>query len=186
MIIGKKVLIRAIETDDLPLLVTWRNSPDVYRFFYEYEPLSLITQKAWFDKLVQKNDEKFWLVETLQDKQPIGTVGLIHIDWRNRKAELARVLIIEEHRQHGQGSEVICLLLRYFFDHMNMNRLYCDTFSTNQYAVAFYEKLGFKHEGTFRQHVFKDGQYRDLTYLAMLREDYLSDETQARIAKYLD
>ena len=67
-----------------------------------------------------------------------------------------------------------------------MNRLYCDTFLENENAVAFYKRLGFRQEGVFRQHVFKEGRYRDVVYLAMLREDYRSAETQARIREYLD
>jgi UDP-4-amino-4,6-dideoxy-N-acetyl-beta-L-altrosamine N-acetyltransferase len=184
MIVGKHIQLRAIEYDDLPTLIAWRNDPKVYRYFYEHEPLSLAMQKAWFEKLT-KSDEKFWIVETLEEQQAIGTIGLVHIDWRSRKAELARVLVIEEYRHRGYGSELLCLLLRYCFDHLNMNRLYCDTFAKNQDAVAFYEKFGFKREGILRQHVFKDGCYCDLVYYGMLREEYLSPETQAMIAKYL-
>ena len=120
MIVGRRIQIRAVEYEDLPALVAWRNDPQVYRFFYEHEPLSMIMQKAWFDRLLQKSDEKFWIAEEITGGQAIGTVGLTHIDWRNRKAELSRVLIINEHRQRGLGSELVCLVLRHFFDHLNI------------------------------------------------------------------
>lgn len=186
MIIGKRIQLRAIEYEDLPTLVAWRNNPQIYRFFYEHEPISLIGQRVWFDKLLQRYDEKFWIAETIEGEQAIGTIGLTHIDWRNRRAELSRVLIVDEYRRRGLGSELVCLVLRYFFDHLNMNRIYCDTLAENEYAVDLYRKLEFKQEGVLRQHVFKEGDYRNLVYFAMLREDYLSPETQAKIAKYLD
>lgn len=186
MLVGKRIQIRAVEYEDLPLMVKWRNDPQVYQFFYEHEPLSMIAQKAWFNRLLQKPNERLWITERVEDGQVIGMVGLTHIDWRNRRSELSRVLIIDEYRGRGLGSELICLTLRYFFDHLNMNRLYCDTFLENENAVAFYKRLGFRQEGVFRQHVFKEGRYRDVVYLAMLREDYRSAETQARIREYLD
>jgi RimJ/RimL family protein N-acetyltransferase len=117
----------------------------------------------------------------------IGTVGLVHIDWRNRKAEWGRFLIYpQEYRHGGYGSEVECLILRYFFDHMNMNRLQCEVFAENKSVIALHLKFGFRQEGLFRQYVFKDGRYRSVAYLALLREEYRSEKVQMRISRYLD
>lgn len=186
MIIGKRIQLRAIEYDDLPVLVAWRNNPQIYIYFYEHEPLSLMMQKVWFDKLIQRPDEKLWIIEKIKGKQAIGMLGLRHIDWRNRNAELARVLILDSDRRSNLGSESVCLVMRYFFDHMNMNRLYCDTFAENKNAVLLYQKLGFKKEGVLRQHVFKEGGYSDVICLSILREEYLLTETKAIISKYID
>ena len=168
-------------------MIKWRNDPQVYQYFYEHEPLSLVMQKAWFEKLLQKPGQRLWIVETLETYEAIGTVGLTHIDWRNRKAEYGQLLIYpEKYRHSGYGSEVESLILRHFFDHMNMNRLQGEVLAENQSVMALHKKFGFKQEGLFRQYVFKEGRYRDVVCIAMLREEYLSAETQARIAKYLD
>jgi UDP-4-amino-4,6-dideoxy-N-acetyl-beta-L-altrosamine N-acetyltransferase len=187
VIVGKRVQLRAIEYKDLPLLVKWRNDPEIYQYFYEQEPLSLAMQRAWFEKLLQRSDERLWMIEARASGEAIGTVGLVHIDWRNRKAEWGRFLIYpDEYRHGGYGSEVESLILRYFFDHMNMNRLQCEVFSDNENVVALHKKFGFRQEGLFRDYVFKEGRYRSVAYLALLRSDYLSDAVQARIARYLD
>jgi UDP-4-amino-4,6-dideoxy-N-acetyl-beta-L-altrosamine N-acetyltransferase len=187
VIVGKRVQLRALEREDLPLLVKWRNDPEIYQYFYEQEPLSLVMQQAWFEKLLQKPDERLWMIETREAGQAIGTVGLVHIDWRNRKAEWGRFLIYpDEYRHGGYGSEVESLILRYFFDHMNMNRLQCEVFAENEHVIAMHQKFGFRQEGLFREYVFKGGQYRSVAYLALLRHEYLAPEVQARIARYLD
>jgi UDP-4-amino-4,6-dideoxy-N-acetyl-beta-L-altrosamine N-acetyltransferase len=187
VIVGKRVQLRAIEYDDLPLLVKWRNDPDIYQYFYEQEPLSLAMQRAWFEKLLQRSDERLWLIEARETGEAIGTVGLVHIDWRNRKAEWGRFLIYpDEYRHGGYGSEVESLILRYFFDHMNMNRLQCEVFADNENVVALHTKFGFRQEGLFQEYVYKNGQYCSVAYLALLRSDYLSNAVQARIARYLD
>jgi diamine N-acetyltransferase len=176
MLIGKNLQLRAIEYEDLPTLVAWRNDPDVYQYFFEHEPLSLVMQKAWFEKLLQRPDEKLWIAETIEDHKAIGTAGLTHLDWRSRKAELSRILISPECRKRGLGRELINLALHYVFNHLNLNRLYCQTFADNQAAVNLYERSGFKREGLFRQSVFKEGSYRDVVFMAILREDYLQRE----------
>jgi len=187
LIVGKRIQLRAIELEDLPLMVKWRNDPEVHRHFYEHEPFSLVMQKAWFEQFLKRRDEKLWIIEITGTHEAIGTVGLVHIDWRSRKAEWGRLLIFpEEYRHGGYGSEIESLVLRYFFDHMNMNRLQCEVLAENERAIALYKRFGFKQEGLFRQYVFKEGRYRDVVYLAMLREQYLTPETQAMIAKYLD
>jgi len=187
MIVGKRIQLRAVEYEDLPLIVEWRNDPKVYQYFYEQEPLSLVMQTAWFERSLQKRDERLWMVEAIETHEAIGTVGLVHIDRRSRKAEWGRLLIYpDEYRHGGYGSEIESLILRYFFDHMNMNRLQCELFVENENVIALHKKFGFKQEGLFRQYVFKEGRYRDVVYLALLREEYLSAQTQAMIAKYLD
>jgi UDP-4-amino-4,6-dideoxy-N-acetyl-beta-L-altrosamine N-acetyltransferase len=187
MVVGKRIQLRAIEYEDLPLIVKWRNDPEVYQYFYEHEPLSLVMQRGWFEKYLVRSDEKLWIVEAKDTHEAIGTVGLVHLDWRNRKGEWGRLLIYpDEYRHGGYGSEVESLILRYFFDHMNMNRLQCEVFLENESVWQLHQIFGFKREGLFRQYIFKDGKYRDVVYLAMLREEYLSGETQTRITKYLD
>ncbi|MFD5850870.1 GNAT family N-acetyltransferase [Cytobacillus pseudoceanisediminis] len=37
------------------------------------------------------------------------------------------------------------------------------------------EKSGMKHEGILRQHVMKDGRPVDLTYYAILLEEYIGE-----------
>jgi UDP-4-amino-4,6-dideoxy-N-acetyl-beta-L-altrosamine N-acetyltransferase len=185
MILGKRIRIRGVEHVDLPTLVSWRNDPRVYQYFYEHEPLSMVMQKAWFEKLLTRSDERLWIAELIQDACPVGTIGLSHIDWRSRKAELARVLVSPAYRGNGLGSELVCLVLRYCFEHLNLNRLYLDTLADNRRAVDLYAHLGFTQEGILRQHVFKDGRYRDLAYMAMLREQFHSAEVQDHISSLL-
>lgn len=169
---GKKVRLRAIETEDLPLMVAWRNDPSASVYFYEWEPLSLDMQKGWVETLLQNKDEKLWIIETVRDRKPVGTIGLSHIDWRNRKVELSRVLVVSEERGTGVGREALCMMIRYVFDHLNMNRFYCDTFADNKRAVEFYEKLGFTKEAIYREHIYRNGRYADVAYFSMLASEY--------------
>ncbi|MGA2331875.1 MAG: UDP-4-amino-4,6-dideoxy-N-acetyl-beta-L-altrosamine N-acetyltransferase [Syntrophales bacterium] len=185
MIVGKRIKLRAIEYEDLPLIIKWRNDPDIYQYFYEYEPLSLVSQRKWFENFLQKKDEKLWIIESIADNEAIGTLGLARIDWRNRKAEWGRIFIYpEKYRRKGYGAEAISLLLQYSFDHINLNRLCCDAFANNERVISLYKEFGFKEEGLFRQYIFKNGQYRDVVYLALLKEEYLNHSKEV-IKKYL-
>ena len=176
MLIGKRIRLRAVEEEDLPKIVGWRNKPEIYQYFYEYEPLSKVQQKIWFENFLKNKTEKYFIIETIKGES-IGTVGLTKIDWRNRKCELARFLIGEkEHQGKGYGKEVEALILKYVFDHLNMHKLCCEVFATNQKVISLYESFGFKVEGTLRKHIFKDGDYQDIVIMGMLKEEYLKNK----------
>ena len=83
MIVGKRIHLRAIEYEDLPLIVEWRNDPEIYSYFFEQEPTSLIMQTRWFEKHLSQQNEKLWIIEDTVTHSPIGTVGLVDIDWRS-------------------------------------------------------------------------------------------------------
>lgn len=179
MIVGKRVQLRAIEFEDLRLLAEWRNDQEIYQYFFEHEPLSLVSQKRWFEIFLKNANEKFWIIETIEHREPIGTVAFLHIDWRNQKSELGRFLISPNNlRSSGYGSEVLQLVIRYAFEHMNLSRLYVQLFLDNVHALNFYKKHGFKKEGVLRQHIFNNGRYKNVATMALLREDYFIEQLE--------
>ena len=46
MIRGKKVALRAVEKEDLPYLMEWRNRPEYRQYFREYRELNLSTRRS--------------------------------------------------------------------------------------------------------------------------------------------
>ena len=173
MIIGERLQLRAIEESDLPMLVKWRNDPDVSRHFFNHEPLSLTAQKRWYEAFQQKDDERYWIAEKRDDSAAVGTVALTGLDWRSRKAELGRVLVHPaEHRRQGYCREMCGLALGYAFDHLNLHRVSLEVFADNEPAIALYRELGFVEEGRFREHTFANGAYRDVLFFSLLSGEF--------------
>lgn len=167
MLSGKNIELKLIEKEDLHLVVEWRNS--AYEEFYEY-PLSNSGQDIWFEKHVRSNDFLFIIYERPNNK--IGMVGLSNIDNRNRNAEFGRFVIDEKFRGKGYGKEVLMLILDYAFKHLNLNKVYLDTFEYSTKVINLYKKVGFKQEGIKLQHIYKNGQYNNLVCMSILRSDY--------------
>jgi diamine N-acetyltransferase len=173
MIRGTTVALRAVEHSDLAQIVTWRNHPEVYRYFFECEPTSLAQQERWFEGLLSRSDEKLFMIVSL-DGVSLGTVGLVHIDWRSRKAEWGRFYIGESPRRSSiYGAEAEFLLLDYAFSHLNLNKLYCGTFAFNKSVLSMHKRFGFQVEGTLRRHVFHEGRYEDVVVMGLLRDEFL-------------
>ncbi|GGJ68419.1 hypothetical protein GCM10007111_32730 [Virgibacillus kapii] len=63
--------------------------------------------------------------------------------------------------------------MTYAFLEMNLHRISLRVFSFNHRAVHLYEKLGFKHEGTTRQYLFRNGNWHDLLHKGILQSEFL-------------
>jgi UDP-4-amino-4,6-dideoxy-N-acetyl-beta-L-altrosamine N-acetyltransferase len=172
MLIGKRIKLCAIEESDLEKMVSWRNNYDLYKVFFEFEPLSMATQRKWFEKYLTNPNEKLFIISTLEGC-PIGMVGLANIDLRNRKAEWGRILIGEKkYTKNNYGSEALLLIMEYAFEHLNLNKLYCYTLESNEKATSLYKVMGFKREGILRKHIYKQGDYHNLILFSILKKEY--------------
>jgi RimJ/RimL family protein N-acetyltransferase len=186
MLIGKYIRLRAIEEDDLPLLAAWKSDPEINRFFHEYGPISLRQQRLWYENQLSSSREHTFVVCDLEGR-PLGTAGLVNIDTRSMKAELARVIIGDKTRRGaGIGAQIFALIAQYAFEHLNLNRLYGEVLLSNPSALSYYKKVGCKEEGIARQHVFKNGRYEDVVLLAILREDYYASKADGVIGKIFE
>ena len=173
MLLGTLVRLRPVEEDDLSRLVSWRNKPSVWRWFFNKFPLSHAGQARWFEGLLRTDDKKLFAICTLEDDTAIGTIGLDRIDFANQSAELGNMLIGEEEFQgQGYAAEALQLLLSYSFFHLNMNRVYLYVFADNDRAVRLYERAGFQVEGRLRQAHYAQGIFNDVLLMALLRSEF--------------
>ena len=178
MLVGKKVTLRAYDdSEDAWLAVKWRNDPQTKTFFFEEEPISFYSHLEWIDEVLHNPNIRYYMIQINAGDDykaaTIGTIGLNHIDWRNRTAEFGWFLIGEaKYRSWGYGKEAIFLLLDYAFNHLNLNKIWLQTMILNKAASAVYRKMGFQGEGILREHKFKGGEYIDVYTYGLLRREF--------------
>jgi RimJ/RimL family protein N-acetyltransferase len=176
MIKGKRVVLRAVEEEDLGFCQRLYNDPDVRTVVVGWDfPVSLQNQKQWLDSVGKDKSNARFIVETLE-KQPIGLTGLWDIDWHNRHALTATKLTVSgEIRGKGYGRDAIMAMNAYAFYEVGLHRLWGAILDFNVPSFKSYvERSGWKVEGRLRQHIFRNGYYHDLYYVACLKEDFLA------------
>jgi RimJ/RimL family protein N-acetyltransferase len=102
----------------------------------------------------------------------VGSIGLMAIDWRSRKAEIGIMIGDKRYWNKGYGTEAMRLILQHGFETLNLHRLYLRVFSDNSRAVRAYEKAGFVLEARMRETNFDNGRYRDDLMMSMLRPEW--------------
>ncbi len=83
--------------------------------------------------------------------EAVGYVELGALDPRNRSARIGRVLIAPPARGRGLGAGMMRAALAYAFDVRQVHRAELGVFDVNPRALALYERVGFRREGTRRE-----------------------------------
>ncbi len=170
MIIGKKVILRALEKEDLTNCWKWINDPEIIEGVLIVFPMSKYEEEKWYEKSIGDERNKYFAIEV--DKKHIGNIGLHEIDWINRKAALGIMIGEKDYLNKEYGTDAIKTILKFAFGNLNLNKIHLTVFEYNKGAVRCYEKCGFKKEGAMREDIFRDGRYYNTLFMSILRSEF--------------
>jgi len=175
MIFGKRIRLRGVEKEDLPLFVEWLNDPEVTEGLMFFQPLSYAEEMRWFENLANLPASEHPLAIEIQDGdnwRMIGDCGFHNISQINRSAEVGIFIGDKSLWNKGYGTETMQLLLKYGFESLNLNRISLVVYDDNPRALHAYEKAGFMLEGRLRQAKYKHGRYGDELLMSTLRSEW--------------
>ena len=172
-LVGKKVMLRAMEPEDMELLRETVNDPEIERMVGGWSfPVSKYQQMKWYEQVVGDQRNLRFIVETLDTKETIGMVNLVDIDWKNRSAFHGIKLKREAPKRHGYATDAVITLMEYAFEELQLVRLDGSWVEYNTASISLYKKCGWKIEGTKEKSVFHQGRYYSMYFGGILAEDY--------------
>jgi len=172
-IVGKKVLLRAIESSDLELLHKWANDPEIWYLLGGWHfPGSMAFQIHWFESLQTDQLNQRFAIE-VADHRLIGTANLVNIDWKNNNAFHGMMLGYAKDRGKGYGTDTIMTIMKYAFEELHFERLDSSIIEYNDSSKKFYcEKCGWREEGRLRNWYWRKNRYWDKIVIGITRKDY--------------
>lgn len=160
IICSKLVLLKPLSPKAGTQIKKWDKDPEVSRY----------------REIDRSKDEKFksisFGVYDSKSSGLIGDVGISSIDLRNQHAEIGMAIGDKNYWSKGYGEDLVKTILRYCFIELKLNKVYLDVWEENERAIRCYLKCGFKKDGLFREHVFKDGEYHHKLLMSILREEW--------------
>lgn len=187
MIPGRKVRLRAYKDDDLKHAAAMINNQAVTRFLQFMRPRSLHEEREWLDGVMRNaNPHSFQLAIDSMDGEFLGGVGLMHIDRRNRTAELGISIGRPEDWGRGFGTEAAILMLRHGFEEMNLHRIHLRVYDYNTRGQRSYTRIGFVEEGRLRQAHFRHGTWHDVVLMGILADEFFARHGRSEDGKVLD
>lgn len=187
MISGKKVRLRAFREDDLKNVLAWLNNPAVTRYLSSMRPWSVVEERGWLDRAMRNDDPTAvtYVIESA-DGEYAGSIGLMHIDGRNRRAEVGVVISRPEDWGRGMGTEAMLLMLRHAFEEMNLHRVTLRVYTFNERAQRSYAKIGFVEEGRLREDTYRHGAWHDTVLMGILADEFFARHGRTDDGKVLD
>lgn len=173
IIYGKQVNIRAIEESDLEIFRKAINSPELEeKEMKAYFPISMFEQKKWFyEQLNNTATDQRYSVDV--GSKLVGYTNILNIDYINRSAWFGMKIFEKEMRNKGLGTDINMSIMRYAFSTLNIQRLETNILITNKASIhLFTEKCGWTIEGTRRKASYKNGEYIDVLFLSILKNEY--------------
>lgn len=167
---GQQVRLRAIERSDLPLAVQYLNDGDVLQYFGQPGPLSMENEEDWYERMLHDDRVVNFAIEV--DGRYAGGCGFVGIDHLHRRAELGIFVGDKALWGRGVGSEAMTLLVDYGFDYLNLHRIFLRVFAENERAIRVYQRVGFQHEGRFRDAEWRHGRWHDMLFMSVLESEW--------------
>jgi RimJ/RimL family protein N-acetyltransferase len=171
---GQRLRLRGLEPADAEHFIRWNLDSERARHLdFLWPPVSEAGVRAWVAEQSQKKLEKDayqWMMETAAG-EAAGSIITNNCDPHSGSFSYA-LDVARDHRRQGYASEAITLVLRYYFHELRYQKAAVAVHSDNLASVRLHEKLGFCLEGTLRRMVFSRGQYFDLLWFGMTREEF--------------
>ncbi len=168
------VRLRAIEPEDDALFFRWNMDSERARHLdFVWPPTSREATRDWTERQSRRrldDDEFHWVIES-QDGEPVGSISTHTCNPHNGTFSYG-IDIVTEHRGKGYAGEAILLVLRYYFQELRYQKATINVHADNLASIRLHEKLGFKLEGTLRRMTFSHGQYHDMLWFGMTREEF--------------
>jgi UDP-4-amino-4,6-dideoxy-N-acetyl-beta-L-altrosamine N-acetyltransferase len=162
--------LRLVAPADSARLLAWRNSPQVAAYMYTDHRISQAEHDRWFQSALESDDRRYWIIEA--DAEPVGLANLARIDRAARRCDWAYYLGEPSTRGKGLGARIEYVVLRYAFETLGFNKLWCEVLLENEAVWKLHQSFGFVREALFREHAFKADRFHDVVGLGMLRRDW--------------
>lgn len=165
--------LRKLSEKDVPLMLEWMKDVDISRQFRaDFSHYTEDKVKQFIEQAQDFTSNRHYAIVDEKDEY-LGTISLKEIDLMNRKAEYAIVL-----RRIAIGTSIASdathQILKIAFNELMLNKVYLNVLANNHRANRFYQKFGFKFEGTFRQDIQIENEFYDLNWYSILKESYES------------
>lgn len=172
-IYGQNIMLRAMEPDDMEMLRETANDPNTEFMVGGWSfPISKAEQMKWYERAVLDKNNLRFIIETLDEKQAIGMVNLVNIDWKNRSAFHGIRLGKHSPKGKGYGTDAVMALMRYAFEELQLVRLDGSWVEYNEPSLRLYKKCGWVIEGTKEKAKFAKGRYYNVLIGGILVDRY--------------
>lgn len=169
MIKGERVLLRAVEPEDLDLMYLIENDTELWQFGCSNVPYSRHALRCFIEET--RNDifldRQLRLVIQTQEGVAIGFADLQNYDPQHNRAEVG-VVLVPEAQGKGYAKEALMLLSQYAGRHLHLHLLYAFVSGKNAAARRVFTKAGYNLVSVLPEWLKEGNGYSDACILTLV------------------
>lgn len=177
-----RLILRTFEERDIQPFSTYRSDPDIAKYQGWETPYSLEQAAEFTSEMCAKKpgEPGQWYQLAIELKFSGQMIGdcTFHLFEDGKRAEVG-MTIARPHQGNGYASEAVDRMVDYLFEQLNLHRVCANIDPRNTASICVMTKLGFRHEGLFRQSMWLKGEWVDEDWYAILREEWLAVNNRA-------
>lgn len=171
MEIGEIMKLRRLEQKDSKKMLEWMTDNDLSKHLRIGQKSIDMESVIQFINLSQENTANLHLAISFDSGEYIGTISLKSISFINSNSEYA-VALTRDSIGKGIAKVATDTILYIGFQLLDLNKIYLNVASNNKRAISFYNKYGFTHEGTFKEHIFLNNEFTDLEWYGITKKQF--------------
>lgn len=163
-------LVPAERASHLENAYRWLNDPEVTSTLALNLGVTRRMEEAFFDRTEASRDpDHHWAILDEADRH-VGFLSLHTSGLPHRGATGGLFLGERDAWGRGYGTDAVRTRTRFAFEQLGLHRV--EGHTVNPAMCRVYEKCGYRHEGTARAKLWRDGRWHDAELYAILDDDY--------------
>ncbi|PID87753.1 MAG: GNAT family N-acetyltransferase [Bacteroidia bacterium] len=169
---NERVLLRALEPEDIDFLYMSENSADLWGLSELPVFLSKFVLKEYIREahrdVFEAKQCRLVIVDAGNPEKTVGLVDLFELDFFHLRAGVG-ILLREECRGRGYASAALSLMEDYAFSLLKMRQLFCHIAVSNKESLRLFEGAGFSVSGRKKDWVRKGEGFEDVWFLQKVK-----------------
>ena len=170
-------ILREHEDKDAVNFYKYFTDPDVNKFILTETPQNFEDARRellYWKNVFYNNEGIYFTIADKKNDEMIGSIGLSTYSSYHSRIELSYDMD-QKYWRRGIMSKAVSAIVKYNFETLKINRLEAATAIGNEASVQLLKKCGFKYEGRLRQYRYHRGQYVDVYYFSITKDQYFKN-----------
>lgn len=166
--------LRPYKRCDAEKIVTWHKDEESFRKWclniYENYPITAEDMNRHYDSFSEK--DSFFMFTAFDEDGVCGHMIMRFLDEEKQSLRFGFIIIDEQRRGKGYGSEMLDLAKKYAFEVLRVSRVSLGVFENNPGAIKCYKKIGLTEIGYDKDCFSFNGENWSIIYMGMESIEY--------------
>lgn len=161
------VYLRAMEPDDIDLLYSVENDPNIFESGISNVPYSrYLLREFILNSTGDIYSDKQVRMMFCHDDTTLGIVDLIDFNPHQLRAEVG-ITTLRSYRRHGYGTQALRLLAEYAARTLHLHHLYAYIDLDNEASLRLFRKAGYQQTATLKGWLYNGKNHHDAAFMQL-------------------